>query len=546
MCCESKRPYESDEAEGKAEEGGSAKKQKQCECRHGLHEDVLDICSKVAECLCLLNKDEVLEEERRVDAAMEAVVARKPAVPTAAMIEVFKDTYCSTVPFPPRPEAVRVKAKNGNGAPSLCQFCQFRDPTKVKPHQARYGVMQSPSTSEGASPCARVDSCKTCVDFFWPLLDNRVNVGLVTLAQQVAKKISKIRNGNSQKLVKNEKKEGSATQKAYVPEIKVTKSEIVKAVEAQEQCAVCGIPYALHSRNNGLLAASMDRIDPRGDYELSNLLLTCQECNDARKDATCSTLLYNCALVAANHLLPPHQTDTLLDNHHLDVVLESSGSCYSGHKSRCADKNCEPLSEDAYYDLVWGPQSSSCAMVEMWRCFYCKRGCRGGLGVDRRHNQLGYSDERQVLLPCCSNCNHLRGERTLSQFFEWCWDVVVNYRALDEALVHKTGGVINTDMFSNFQPKAKEGVGGKLKKLVDEIYKLEKEEKKKVKFTRSFVNDVCSLKDGGGYIYVQKLKAAAMRPSSWYALFFFVEGDEEETRRRCEYGVPKCLLSKTE
>lgn len=162
-------------------------------------------------------------------------------------------------------------------------------------------------------------------------------------------------------------------------------------------CYYCG--FLTTDTLNGI-----DRMDSRGYYELKNCVSCCKYCNFIKKCLDPQIFIERCI-----HIVNIKEDKPDLYYHQWYDCISMK---YSKYKSRAKRKNIEfTLTQDLFDKIT---QSN---------CSFCNRPWTPTHrnGIDRKDNTLGYIETNCI--PCCNECNFMKGSLTYTQFIECCKNV---------------------------------------------------------------------------------------------------------------------------
>ena len=168
--------------------------------------------------------------------------------------------------FPGRKERLYEARGALNKQATVCQFCTWRfemdtklgnkaAATKPKASVASFGVPPVDPSIVGIK-----DSCKACIKFFAPALNNRENLTRRTPKQQQAHKTnttksnrkSKEKNSNAKRIAPDSDDEGSSKrQKVEEPVHSLSKAKLLSLIDPKTRCTMCGVQVKGHPRNRG-------------------------------------------------------------------------------------------------------------------------------------------------------------------------------------------------------------------------------------------------------------------------------------------------------
>jgi hypothetical protein len=162
-------------------------------------------------------------------------------------------------------------------------------------------------------------------------------------------------------------------------------------------CYYCGI--LSKDTLNGI-----DRMDSKGSYELNNCVPSCKYCNFIKRCLDPRTFTERCI----------HIVNIIEENP--DLYYYQWEDCismkYNEYKYRAKDKNLEFTLTQELFDKI--TQSN---------CSFCNRETTNTHrnGIDRNDNSIGYIESNCI--PCCNECNYMKGSLTYIQFIECCKNV---------------------------------------------------------------------------------------------------------------------------
>jgi hypothetical protein len=165
----------------------------------------------------------------------------------------------------------------------------------------------------------------------------------------------------------------------------------------QQCCYYCG---SLHQKG----FSGIDRKDSTQGYVKSNCVPCCEKCN-FMKGCLDPISFYRriCHLISVNEWFENVQI------FFYEYFPDHHATAYTDYRARAERKQLEfNITHEKYNELT---HSS---------CYLCRKEASESHlnGMDRYDNCQGYNEDN--VLPCCSECNYMKGEITLDDFIEHC------------------------------------------------------------------------------------------------------------------------------
>jgi len=153
--------------------------------------------------------------------------------------------------------------------------------------------------------------------------------------------------------------------------------------------------YCHHFEEGKLVG--IDRMDGFKGYDVANCVGCCGSCNRMKKSLDARTFLHRCIHLAS---CLGHGT-----TFHPEAWPETPGSSYAYYQWRAQRKHTPfELAETQFEAMTSMP------------CTYCRRETTFKNGLDRLDVSGGYVADNVV--PCCSECNYMRGTMTVDAFHQ--------------------------------------------------------------------------------------------------------------------------------
>jgi hypothetical protein len=157
----------------------------------------------------------------------------------------------------------------------------------------------------------------------------------------------------------------------------------------RSDCYYCG-----HEAPMAGYGYRVDRLDNSKGYEPGNVVACCKPCNFAKCTDTPAEFIRKCHRVASFYPLLTQPSS---------VRKVGYVRPYAAFLASSANRGIAvSISESTYQSLV------------VKDCTYCGAPPVGTNGLDRVDNELGY--EHGNVVPCCSDCNYLKGSLPLGKF----------------------------------------------------------------------------------------------------------------------------------
>ncbi|KAI9190622.1 uncharacterized protein BJ171DRAFT_78300 [Polychytrium aggregatum] len=159
-------------------------------------------------------------------------------------------------------------------------------------------------------------------------------------------------------------------------------------------CVYCGF-----LDGDGILNG-IDRLNNNGAYDMSNTVSCCVKCNYMKMALDPVTFIRRCAHLVYTYGGPGEFAGD-------DAWKKYSGVSFAAYKARAEKKGLTfELQEHEFKALCQG------------KCAYCGKTSSHGHrnGVDRKDNEQGYV--RGNVLTCCGDCNYLKCDLTMQEFFD--------------------------------------------------------------------------------------------------------------------------------
>lgn len=150
----------------------------------------------------------------------------------------------------------------------------------------------------------------------------------------------------------------------------------------------------------------IDRLCYKGDYEISNCVSCCKNCNIMKGCLDPDTFIKRCKHISKHF--------NSVGEYHEDVWLDSKSSPYIKYLKNATKRNrtfCLTLDEFN--------------MITEGNCFYCGK-INTSIhrnGIDRKNSLYGY--ELDNCVACCSECNRMKLNTTDISFVEHCKSVAI-------------------------------------------------------------------------------------------------------------------------
>lgn len=154
-------------------------------------------------------------------------------------------------------------------------------------------------------------------------------------------------------------------------------------------CFYCGVLPI--DRLNGI-----DRMDSAVDYVDCNCVPCCTACNMSKECLDARTFIERCAHISGMAT-------------HDDAWNDATPGSFSQYKYSAKKREFVfEITKDDYLTFTQLP------------CRFCRREITpdNKSGIDRIDNDLGYVDGN--LQPCCGECNHMRGRKSVDDFLDMC------------------------------------------------------------------------------------------------------------------------------
>lgn len=150
----------------------------------------------------------------------------------------------------------------------------------------------------------------------------------------------------------------------------------------------------------------VDRLDNTKGYEKGNVVACCKPCNFAKCADTPEEFTHKCHRVASFY--PPKGAASARDSN------QAHPSAYTAFLSSSTKRGIAvSIPASVYLSLV------------VKDCTYCGAPAMDTNGLDRLDSKLGYEDGNVV--PCCSDCNYLKGTLPLDKFIRLVKRVAIKW-----------------------------------------------------------------------------------------------------------------------
>jgi hypothetical protein len=184
-------------------------------------------------------------------------------------------------------------------------------------------------------------------------------------------------------------------------------------------CFYCNVEAVEGESLNGI-----DRMFNDQHYEIGFVCSCCAMCNLMKKDMDWPIFIKRCVHIASIHY----------DYNEMNLNLFVDGSCssYSDYKIRALKKNLQfELTNEQYSKMIKMP------------CYLCSKSASNTHknGIDRVDNDKEYTLDN--IKPCCSICNYLKRDFSLSDIREKCLDIYSNCIKNKKHPIHKIDHGIN-------------------------------------------------------------------------------------------------------
>ena len=181
------------------------------------------------------------------------------------------------------------------------------------------------------------------------------------------------------------------------------------AILLSPECFYCGTPQSYPDvEGNGRMCLTLDRIEPEGAYDLSNVVPCCKQCNTAKHISDLHVFFQMC------HNVWLHQTQ--------GIPASVALPCFQSYDLKHRGQSCSPGHFGQYTygassrNLSFELSKAEFSEITSSKCYYC--GAPPISGVDRLDSSLGYT--RSNTVACCSLCNRAKKDYPEKEFIHMC------------------------------------------------------------------------------------------------------------------------------
>lgn len=193
------------------------------------------------------------------------------------------------------------------------------------------------------------------------------------------------------------------------------------AILLSPECFYCGAAQSYPDlEGNGRMCLTLDRIEPEGAYDLSNVVPCCKQCNTAKHISDLHVFFQMC------HNVSLYQTQ--------GIPASVALPCFQSYDQKSRGQSCSPSDLQTYiyaarkrnlsFELTEHDFNGTVSMS----CHYC--GAPPVSGVDRLDSSLGYT--RGNTVPCCSLCNKAKSTYSEEEFIQMCTRVASRHAIMEE------------------------------------------------------------------------------------------------------------------
>ena len=182
-----------------------------------------------------------------------------------------------------------------------------------------------------------------------------------------------------------------------------------KALELfDSKCKYCGIK-PLGTSGNGI-----DRFDNDQGYIEGNVVPCCSVCNRAKNSYEYGDFIDYCIHIYENYPCA-ESNETNFANGHVSFTR------YAQKKYHCKAKR------EINFDL----EKNEYEKFMTKKCYYCGSfNMPGHIGIDRLSSKIGY--DKKNIVPCCSICNTMKRDMSVSQFYNHVLKILETYGHIDK------------------------------------------------------------------------------------------------------------------
>ena len=279
------------------------------------------------------------------------------------------------------------------------------------------------------------------VEYYMNYRSRKINENVDEYLNKNAEQTREWRKNNPEKVLESNKQQQNNIERSfYVYEYSAHDKNLLFELDfdyfvelVKNNCFYCG---ELSEKGfNGI-----DRIDCLKGYTFDNIVNSCEMCNYLK-----NCLSINIFLQRIIHILTYHEYINEFLNY--ELFADKISVPYSKYFKRANNKNIEfNITEEQYNKLI------------ILNCYICgKSSDMSNInGIDRINNDIGYIKEN--VAPCCSECNYMKKNYTLKDFFEKIIKIyhnIKNSKELEKYL-NNIGNLNNDCIVSHLNKKTKE------------------------------------------------------------------------------------------